>query len=537
MTAWTYVEIVFNLCWSIFKSKELVILSLVIYLIRVIWKYQYFKQRGIKTPRHTFIFGNYFDLKKNKNESENVYKWTLQLGKTFGYFEGHSPVLVTSDLEIISEVFIRQFTNFSARMKNPMEGADSRNLNHLMRSSKCRWKRMRSVMNPTFSKQKLENMGPLLIECIDRLINKIKASPKNKLSITKVLKKLTMDSLWKCTYGIDMNIQNKPDNEYFEASEQVFSDAYKFKLLKILSIFFPELDPIWIFISNLEIRIKKWIGLKNEPKTLIINKFDKTLKERISNGKANKKDYMQLLIDALDDNERLIKKFDQLNINELEDKHLEKKLTFNEIKANLKMFMLAGYESTSYALSFCFHMLATKKNEQELIYNEIEEFFIDESIVPDIQNVNKLPYLDMFCKEILRIYPISRVARRCVKETIVKGINMTPGLVIRIDHRAIHFDRELWGPVDPNEFFPSRHKEKRNPLSFLAFGIGPRICLGMKFALAQMKLALVECLIKFEIEATEETPQILEFTEGILRTTKNDIPILFKSRVGFKRED
>nr|QEV83799.1 cytochrome P450 [Brachionus rotundiformis] len=530
MIIWTVYDIS-SLVWSIFFSKEFAAFSIFVYLMMLIWKYQYFEQRGLRTPKFKFIVGNYFDLIKNKNESENVYKWTLQLGKTFGYYEGHSPVLVTSDLDIISEVFIRQFSNFSARKKNPMEGADTRDLNHLMRSSKCRWKRMRTIMNPTFSKQKLDNMSPLLIECIDRLINKIRKNNTNQLIIQKLLKKLTMDSLWKCTYGIDINIQNKSDDEYFEASEKVFSDAFKFKILKILSILFPELDSLWIFLTNFQNKIKKLIGFENEPKALIVEKFDKTLRERIANYQLNKKDYMQLLIDALDDEEKITKKYDKFDINELKDIHLEKKLTFNEIKANLKMFMLAGYESTSYALSFCFHMMAINKNEQEILYNEIEDFFINQSIVPDIQNVNNLSYLDMFCKEILRFYPISRVARRCVKESTIKGIKMTPGLVIRIDHRAIHFDPDLWGPVDPNEFFPLRHKEKRNPLSFLAFGVGPRICLGMKFALAQMKLALVKCLINFEIETTEHTPKFLEFTEGILRTTTNDFPIYFRSRL------
>ena len=31
------------------------------------------------------------------------------------YYEGHWPVLVTSDLDIIQEVFIKQYANFSAR--------------------------------------------------------------------------------------------------------------------------------------------------------------------------------------------------------------------------------------------------------------------------------------------------------------------------------------------------------------------------------------------------------------------------------------
>lgn len=53
----------------------------------------------------------------------------------------------------------------------------------------------------------------------------------------------------------------------------------------------------------------------------------------------------------------------------------------------------------------------------------------------------------------------------------------------------------------------------------------------MKFALSQIKLALVKSLIEFEIESTDETPKFLKFNEGILRTTKDDIPIRFNPRL------
>lgn len=56
---------------------------------------------------------------------------------------------------------------------------------------------------------------------------------------------------------------------------------------------------------------------------------------------------------------------------------------------------------------------------------------------------------------------------------------MPVGLVVRVDHFALHYDQELWGPHDPNEFYPLRHEDKRNPLSFVGFGIGPRNCIGI----------------------------------------------------------
>ena len=44
-----------------------------------------------------------------------------------------------------------------------------------------------------------------------------------------------MDSIWSCAYGVDLDVQNNPDNEYFIAAEKVFKDGTKFKLFNYLS--------------------------------------------------------------------------------------------------------------------------------------------------------------------------------------------------------------------------------------------------------------------------------------------------------------
>lgn len=71
---------------------------------------------------------------------------------------------------------------------------------------------------------------------------------------------------------------------------------------------------------------------------------------------------------------------------------------------------------------------------------------------------------------------------------------------------------------------------KRNPLAYLSFGAGPRNCVGMKFALLEMKLAIVNLLINFEILPSANTPMKLELIEGLVRSPKNGVPVLFKSR-------
>ena len=50
-----------------------------------------------------------------KNQSEVLKQWTEIYGKTYGYYQGHLPIIVTSDLDIIEEICIKQHSNFSAR--------------------------------------------------------------------------------------------------------------------------------------------------------------------------------------------------------------------------------------------------------------------------------------------------------------------------------------------------------------------------------------------------------------------------------------
>lgn len=105
---------------------------------------------------------------------------------------------------------------------------------------------------------------------------------------------------------------------------------------------------------------------------------------------------------------------------------------------------------------------------------------------------------------------------------------MQPGLMIRPDHRTLNFSETHWGS-DARSFNPMRHVEKRNPLLYLAFGLGPRNCVGMKFAIVEMKLALVKLLLKFEFHPTKNTPVNLKTIEGIV-TQPQEFSILFKKR-------
>jgi cytochrome P450 family 4 len=82
-------------------------------------------------------------------------------------------------------------------------------------------------------------------------------------------------------------------------------------------------------------------------------------------------------------------------------------LNVKEIRANLILFMLAGYETTSTALAYASYVLGRYPEEQAKLFDEISSLFNNETYNEiSADNVQKMEYLDMFVKEVLRYYPI-----------------------------------------------------------------------------------------------------------------------------------
>ncbi|CAF0926627.1 unnamed protein product [Brachionus calyciflorus] len=501
--------------YILIKLASATLLGLSTFYFSKIWySYRFFKNRNIPTPPYRFFYGNNLELTRDNNYSEIIQKWTEKYGKTYGYYEGHFPVVVTSDLEIIQEKI------FGSRDDNAPD-------HMLFTASRTKWKVMRNIMNPTFSAAKLREIGPLIVKSADRLNQVLSNEGENEINISEFFKRFTMDSIWMSAFGEDIDVQNNPENKFFKKCEEMFVFMAKTNLTTHISNYFHEFQEIFLqTVIILEKFFSLFIDFNLFYPIIWFTNHVFEIVDRHKMEKGKKKNFLQLLIDAESD-----AKDDLLNIDDYTKVKLNKKLSQMEIKLNLTLFMFAGYETTSTTLSYATYILAKYPDEQLKLFEAISTVLDKEEDV-NSENVLEIEYLEWFVKEVLRIYPIanSAVARRCTKSTKVKNIDVPEGLVIAVDVMSLHFDKDLWGPVDPNEFYPPRHETKRNPLGFMSFGNGPRNCIGMKFALIELKIALCKLILNFEILPSKKFPERLELIETIVRRPKNGYNVILKKR-------
>jgi cytochrome P450 len=180
------------------------------------------------------------------------------------------------------------------------------------------------------------------------------------------------------------------------------------------------------------------------------------------------------------------------------------------------LFSSAGFEATSLQLAYATYELAKHPNIQIKLQTEIDEHWKDEEEI-NYDIINDMNYLDMFVREVLRISSNAHrvFSRECSQSTIICGHYIEKGSVIQADTYSIHRSIDLWGPEDPNEFIPERHMTKRHPLAYIPFGAGSRNCVGMRFALMELKIALANILHKYTILSGEKIEQGMKRQETI----------------------
>lgn len=144
------------------------------------------------------------------------------------------------------------------------------------------------------------------------------------------------------------------------------------------------------------------------------------------------------------------------------------------------------------------------------------------------------PSMFMF-SESLRKYPPAVSVQRVAKEHYPvpnTEIVIEKGTSVIIPIYGIHHDPEIYPQpekYDPDRFTPDK-VAKRHQFSFLPFGEGPRICIGMRFAVVEVKIALAKILMNFEfkLDRTKTSVPLKILPSSLILTPAEKIVIDFK---------
>ncbi|KAG1855862.1 cytochrome P450 [Suillus tomentosus] len=204
-------------------------------------------------------------------------------------------------------------------------------------------------------------------------------------------------------------------------------------------------------------------------------------------------------------------------------------MSAEEVVAQMKVLLLAGYETTSTSLTWALIELSRHPDVQTRLREELLAFGPD----PTYDQLKAhLPYLDAVVHETLRLHPpvpeSTRLAAeddviplsepvRTVSGNMTDSISITKGTLFTISMETINRSSAIWGP-HAKEFKPDRWlteegisgkaKEVQGHRHLLTFVDGPRTCLGKDFAVIEFKNFV------FEMRDGPDTP--VETVRGVL---------------------
>ncbi|XP_049831657.1 cytochrome P450 6k1-like [Schistocerca gregaria] len=500
--------------------------ALVIYL----WfdhGFKYWKKKGVPFVEPSFPFGNF---RRNILGQETLGVTTQRLYKQLpgeryvGHFGFSRPILLIRDPEIIRHILVKDFSTFHDRGvvfddEEPLN-------NHLFALTGQQWRQLRVKLSPTFTSGKLKGMFKTLSECGREMADVLEAVAErgDTVEVRELAARYATDVIASVAFGIECNCQRNPDNEFRQWGRKIFQPTIRSGISIILSFISPTLTRL--------LRIK---GGATEVSEYFRRMVADTVAYREKNN-ITRKDFMDLLIQLKNKGVVDPDKSDAQENGYANEAVDTKKLTLNELAAQAFVFFAAGFETSSTTMSFALHELALNPSLQTKLQDEIDSVFKEYGTDINYDSISKMSYLDKVVCETLRKYPpLPILNRECNKEYRIPDSELVleKGTAVAISVLGLQHDPKYF--PDPERFDPERFSEeekaKRHPYVYLPFGEGPRICIGMRLGLLQVKVGLAYLLSRYNVRTTDKTVTNLEYSAmSIILMPKSGIQLRLEKR-------
>ena len=178
-------------------------------------------------------------------------------------------------------------------------------------------------------------------------------------------------------------------------------------------------------------------------------------------------------------------------------------MTERELVAHTAILYAASFETTANVLAWTLFLLAQHPTVARQVNEEVQQAFT--SWPPDREALDKSTALDFAIKEAMRMMPpVAYTFRTALEDTELEGIPLRRDDKVLLAHYATLRDPAVF--ADPDRFLPERWRTIRpDTYDYPVFSAGSRLCLGIMFAQAELKLVVGRILQRFSFRIPEGT--------------------------------
>nr|AAB95198.1 cytochrome P450 monooxygenase CYP28A1 [Drosophila mettleri] len=498
----------------------LVLLLLGLFYVFMTWNFGYWRKRKVPGPKPHCFTGNYPHMYNMKRHSvydlNDIYSEYEHKFDAVGIYGARSPQLLVISPQVARRVFVSDFRHFHDNEISLMvdEKSDFIMANNPFSQIGDEWKQRRADITPGLTMGRIKTVYPVTQEVCQKMTDwlrkQIRLPPSGGIDAKDMSLRFTSEMVTDCVLGLKAESFSDKPTPIMGYIKDLFAQSWTFIIYFVLVSTLPALRHVFKL---------RFVPL------------------RIENFFVN---LMQTAIDARRQQLAAGKQFERVDFLDY-ILHLGKKknLDTRHLTAHTMTFLLDGFETTALYDS-CALVLSRDQEAQQKLREELEAHLDDKGII-DFEKLNELPFLDACVQESLRIFPPAFMSNKLCTEPIElpnkTGENFTVerGTTVVVPHYCFMMDEEFF--PDPQAFKPERFmqpdaaKMYREQGVFMAFGDGPRVCIGMRFALTQIKGALVELLTKFIIRVNPKTRSDNEYDPTtFIGTCKGGIWLDFELR-------
>jgi len=189
-----------------------------------------------------------------------------------------------------------------------------------------------------------------------------------------------------------------------------------------------------------------------------------------------------------------------------QDPETGKGISEDDVRANIVTFIGAGHETTANALTWTLYLLSQSPAWRARVEQEIDAHF-DPAASEAV--ADSLPVTKAALEEALRLYPpAAMLSREAIGADVLAGRRIRAGTVVTVSPFLLHRHRLLW--KDPDAFDPERflgaNRDSIDRFAYIPFGAGPRVCIGMGFAMLEMMAMLGHLLHAYRFDLAPGHP-------------------------------